>query len=165
MMKEVIIYQGKNGEIAFKGDVKKETIWASQAQIADVFDVDRTVVTKHIKNIFSDKELDEKVVCAKFAHTTPHGAMQGKTQTKEVIFYNLDIILAVGYRVNSSVAIRFRQWATKTLRTYMTQGFLIHPKRIAKNYDEFLRAVGSVQKLLPSAKWNMASIQARPERP
>lgn len=82
MKKEVIVYQGKNGEIALKGDLKKETFWASQAQIADLFGVDRSVVTRHIKNIFSDKELDKKVVSAKFAQTTPHGAIKGKNPDK-----------------------------------------------------------------------------------
>lgn len=75
MKKEIIIYQGKNGEIAFKGDIQKETLWASQAQIADLFGIDRSVVTKHIKNIFFDKELNERVVSAKFAQTTSHGAI------------------------------------------------------------------------------------------
>lgn len=148
MKKEIIIYQGKNGEIAFKGDIQKETLWASQAQIADLFGIDRSVVTKHIKNIFSDKELDERVVSAKFAQTTSHGAIKGKTQTKDVIFYNLDIILAVGYRTKSSMAVSFRQWATKILREHITKGYTINKKRIAKNYDEFLGAVESVRKLL-----------------
>lgn len=147
---EIIIYQGKNGEIALKGDLKKETLWASQAQIADLFGVDRSVVTRHIKNIFSDKELDKKVVSAKFAQTTPHGAIKGKTQTKDVMFYNLDIILAVGYRTNSKVAIEFRKWATKILREHITKGYTINKKVLAKNYDGFLQAVESVKKLLPS---------------
>jgi death-on-curing family protein len=152
MNKDIIIYQGSSGEIALKGDVKRETVWASQAQIADLFGVDRTVVTKHIKNILSDQELDEKLVCANFAHTTKHGAIPGKTQKKEVTFYNLDVILAVGYRTNSAVAIKFRQWATKTLREHIIKGYTINRKRIAKNYDEFLQAVESVQKLLPAGE-------------
>lgn len=150
MKKEVIIYQTKRGEIEFKGDLQKETLWATQAQIADLFGVERSVATKHIKNILADKELDEKSVCAKFAQTTRHGAMKGMTQTKEVRFYNLDVILAVGYRANSKVAIEFRKWATKTLRQHIIGGYTINRKRIAKNYDEFLRAVESVKKLLPA---------------
>lgn len=152
MKKEIIIYQSKNGALEFRGDFKKETIWATQAQIADLFVIDRSVVTKHIKNIFSDEELDEKVVSANFAHTTPHGAIKGKTQTKDVTFYNLDIILAVGYRTNSGRAIQFRQWATKTLREHIIKGYTINKKRLAKNYDEFLQAVESVKKLLPAGR-------------
>ena len=84
MKKELIIYQGKNGEIEFKGDIQKETLWATQSQISDLFGVDRSVITKHIKDIFSDEELNREVVSAKFAHTTPHGVIKGKTQTKDI---------------------------------------------------------------------------------
>lgn len=98
----IIVYQAANGAIELKGDFNKQTVWANQSQIADIFGVDRTVITKHINNILKDEELDEKVVSAKFAHTTPHGAIKGKTQTNKVQYYNLDIILAVGYRTKSS---------------------------------------------------------------
>lgn len=80
-----------------------------QAIISELFDIDRSVVSRHIKNFFRDDELDEKVVRAKFAHTTQHGALKGKEQTNLIDFYNLDIILAIGYRTNSSRAIKFRQ--------------------------------------------------------
>jgi len=148
--KSIVLYQSSNGAIELRGDLKKETIWANQAQIAAIFGVDRSVITRHIKNIFSDKELREEVVSAKFAQTTPHGAIKGKTQTKEVEYYNLDIILAVGYRTKSSVAIKFRQWATRTLRDHIVKGYTINRKRIAQNYDEFLQAVESLKSLLPA---------------
>ncbi|MDD4062583.1 MAG: RhuM family protein [Candidatus Pacebacteria bacterium] len=135
MNKDIIIYQGKNGKIDFRGDAQRETLWASQAQIADLFGVERSVVTKHIKNIFADKELDSEMVSAKFAHTTIHGAIKGKTQTKDVVFYNLDIVLAVGYRVNSSMAIRFRQWATKTLSQHIIKGYTINKKQLIKKKE------------------------------
>lgn len=146
----MIIYQGKNGAIEFRGDFNKETIWANLKQIADIFEIDRSVASKHIKNIFSDSELDEKQVCAKFAHTTQHGAIKGKTQTKQLEYYNLDIILAVGYRTKSSKAIRFRKWATKILKQHLTQGYTINKKQIGKNYKKFLQAVADVKSLLPS---------------
>ncbi|NQV00122.1 MAG: virulence RhuM family protein, partial [Parcubacteria group bacterium] len=101
------------------------------------------------KNIFKDKELDKKVVSAKIAHTTKHGAIKGRTQTKKVEFYNLDIILAVGYRTNSAKAIEFRKWATKTLKQHITKGYTINRKMIGKNYQSFMDAVEKVQKLLP----------------
>ncbi len=148
--KELVIYQAKNGEIKFRGDFNGETIWANKKQIGEIFDIDRSVVSRHIKNIFKDAELDTKVVCAKFAHTTEHGAIKGKTQTKELEFYNLDIILAVGYRTNSAKAIEFRKWATKTLKQHLTKGYTINPNMIDKNYQEFLSAVESVKKLLPN---------------
>lgn len=149
-IKKVAIYQAKNGAIEFRGDFDKETIWGTQKQIAEVFGIDRTVVTKHIKNIFKDRELDKKVVSAKFAHTTQHGAIKGKTQTNSVECYNLDIILAVGYRTNSAKAIEFRKWATKTLKQHLLQGYTINKKRIGENYEKFMQAVADVQELLPA---------------
>jgi prophage maintenance system killer protein len=148
--KDITIYQAKNGAIEFRGDFKQETIWGTQKQIAEVFDVDRSVVTKHIKNIFKDKELDKTVVSAKFAHTTQHGAIQGKTQTKTVELYNLDIILAVGYRTNSARAIEFRKWATKTLKQHLLYGYTINKKRIGQHYEKFMQAVADVKALLPA---------------
>jgi len=146
---EVAIYQAANGAIEFRGDYEKETIWGTQRQIAELFGVDRSVVTKHIKNIFKDKELDKTVVSAKIAQTTQHGALEGKTQTKMVAFYNLDIILAVGYRTHSAKAIEFRQWATRVLREHLLQGYTINQKRISENYDKFMRALADVKALLP----------------
>ncbi|MBI3794842.1 MAG: virulence protein RhuM/Fic/DOC family protein [Nitrospinae bacterium] len=140
----VLIYQSKSGGIELKGDFQKDTLWASQAQIADIFGVERSVVTKHVRNILSDKELDGRSVCAKFAHTAEDG------KTYQVQCYNLDVILAVGYRTNSARAIQFRQWATKTLRHHIVEGYTINKKRLAGNYDNFLQAVESVKKLLPS---------------
>ena len=135
---DIVVFQAKNGAIELRADLHKETVWASQAQIADIFSVDRTVVTKHINNIFKDQELNQKVVCANFAHTTKHGAIEGKKQTTYVKFYNFDILLAVGYRVKSSVSTKFRQWATKTLRSHIIDGDSINPSRISKNYEKFL---------------------------
>ncbi len=147
--KELVIYQAKNGAIEFRGDFNDETIWATQKQIAEVFGIDRTVVGRHIKNIFQDGEVNEKVVSAFFAQTTKHGAIKGKTQTKEIKFYNLDIILAVGYRTNSATAIEFRKWATKILKQHITKGYTINKKIIGKNYNQFIKAINDVKKLLP----------------
>jgi len=144
---KLAIYQAKNGAIELRRDVSTDTIWASKKQIATIFGVDRSVVSRHIKNIFQDKELEKKVVCAKFAHTTQHGALKEKIQTNQVEFYNLDIILAVGYRTKSSVAVEFRRWATKTLKQHITQGFTINPKRIKENHEAFLRAVEDIRLL------------------
>lgn len=140
---KIIIYQTKNGALELRGDVKSETIWATQAQIAEVFNVERSVITKHIRNILKDKELEESAVCAKFAHTAGDG------KTYQVEHYNLDVILSIGYRTNSKVAISFRQWATKTLREHITKGYTINRKQITKNYDSFLKTVESIKNLLP----------------
>lgn len=143
--KRAIFYQAKSGAIELRGDVERETVWATQAQIAEVFSAERSVITKHIRNILKDKELSADSVCAKFAHTAADG------KTYRVQYYNLDVILAVGYRTNSKRAIEFRKWATKTLRSYIIDGYAVNKKRIARNYDQFAAVVKEVQKLLPES--------------
>jgi len=100
-MSDIVIYE--DGDFALNATVEDETIWLSQKQMELLFDRDRTVISRHIKNIFLEDELEEKVVCANFAHTTQHGAIEGKTQTKDVKYYTLDVIISVGYRVKSKV--------------------------------------------------------------
>jgi death-on-curing family protein len=140
-----LIYQAKDGSIELKSFVKMQAIWASKKQIAQIFGVDRSVVSKHIKNIFLDQELDQKVVCANFAQTTSHGAIKGKEQTNNLEHYNLDIILAVGYRTKSSLAIEFRKWATRTLKKHITEGFTINKKLISQNHQKFLKAIEDIK--------------------
>lgn len=143
---KVMIFQSKKGGIELRGDYKKDTIWASQQQIADIFNVERSVITKHVRNILKDKELDEKSVCAKFAHTASDGKVY------DVQFYNLDIVLAIGYRANSKRAIEFRKWATETLRKHITKGYTINPKVIKNNYVEFQKAIEDIKHLLPKSE-------------
>jgi len=132
---ELIIYSGTKGRVELRADVTKETIWATQAQIADLFGVERSVVTKHIKNVLADKELNRNSVCANFAHTAEDGKQYN------VLFYNLDLILSVGYRTNSMKAIKFRQWATKTLREYLIKGIVINTDRVKKLPDRILHDI------------------------
>ena len=122
--KRIEIYEGLRGEVVFDVDTEGETIWATQAQITDLFGVDRTVITRHLNNIFKDGELDEKRVCAKNAHTGPDG------KTYQVKMYNLDAIISVGYRVNSKKATQFRVWATSVLRKYLVSGVAVNQKRL-----------------------------------
>ncbi|MBQ3445460.1 virulence protein RhuM/Fic/DOC family protein [Candidatus Saccharibacteria bacterium] len=124
--KRIEIYQGLTGEVVFDVDAVGETIWATQAQITQLFGVDRTVVGRHLRNIFKDEELDEKRVCAKNAHTGPDG------KTYQVKMYNLDAIISVGYRVNSKKATQFRVWATNVLRKYLTAGVVVNERRVAE---------------------------------
>ncbi len=140
----LVIYQTKSGAIELRGDFRSETLWATQAQIADIFGIERSVITKHIRNILNDRELDENSVCANFAHTGNDG------KTYQVQFYNLDMVLSVGYRVNSKMATLFRQWATKTLREHITKGYTLNKKIILKNYDQFIKNVSDIQALLPA---------------
>jgi prophage maintenance system killer protein len=144
---ELAVYQAPDGEIRLREDGEHETIWASKKDIANIYNIDRSVVSRHINNLFKSGELDESEVCAFFAHTTKSGAHKEKTQTRQVAYYNLDIILAVGYRTNSKVAIAFRKWATKILKEHITKGYTINRDRLRKNYDEFMQVVEEIKLL------------------
>ena len=115
MDKQIVVYKGAN-DVSLEVKTDGETVWLTQSQMCQLFGRERTVITKHINNIFKEGELEREVVCAKFAHTTLHGAMKGKTQIQEVVVYNLDVVISVGYRVKSIQGTRFRQWATRILR-------------------------------------------------
>lgn len=141
--KHTIIYQTKKGALELKQNSQLDMVWATQAHIAEIFEVERSVITKHIRNILKDGELDAHSVCAKMAHTAEDG------KTYQVQFYNLDIILAVGYRTNSNNAVAFRQWATKILKDHITQGYTLNRKRLQANYTNFLEAVAHVKTPLP----------------
>ncbi len=145
---KIIIYQGKAGEIEIRMDHGQDTVWARQDQIAELFEVDRTVVTKHIRNILKTEELQKNQVCAKFAHTANDG------KTYQVMFYNLDMILSIGYRTNSKNAIKFRQWSTARLKEYLTQVYSINHKRL----DELQK---TIQIISEKSKWDLSLIEAR----
>jgi hypothetical protein len=149
MKDEIILYTPDElaEHIEVRVDVDKETFWLTQQQIAQLFERDRTVITKHLKNIFKEEELDEKLVCAFFAHTTQHGAIKGKTQNKEVKYYNLDAILSVGYRVNSQRGTQFRIWATRVLKDYLLKGYAINNRmnRIEDNVQAISEKVNQIE--------------------
>src|SRR3989344_5882951 len=138
---KIVIYQAKSGAIELRGDLEKETVWATQAQIVILFAVDQSVVSRHIKNIFKDGEIEGKSNMQK---------MHNANSDKSTMLYSLDVILGVEYRTNSRVAIEFRKWATKTLREHITNGFIVNKKFILKNYDQFLKTVTDIQMLLPT---------------
>lgn len=145
---QVVIYQAKNGAIELRGDVSHETIWATQAQIAQLFDVTPQNVTLHLNNIFRDKELEIKATCKESLQVQIEGIRNIKRNVK---FYNLDAIIAIGYRINSVMGTNFRIWATKTLREYIIKGYAINRKRIAANYSQFLEVVENIKQILPGA--------------
>ena len=126
MKNEIVLFE--NQDVKLEVNMQDETVWLTQSQMAQLFDRDRTVITRHINNISKSAELNKEEVCAKFAHTTEHGAIQGKTQTRELDYYNLDMIISVGYRVNSKKGIMFRKWATKVLKDYMIKGYAVNQK-------------------------------------
>jgi hypothetical protein len=126
---EVLIYQNQDGNITIDVRLEEETVWLTQDQMAQLFGKARNTITEHIGNVFKEGELEEKVVSRKFRHTTAHGAIEGKTQEKEVTLYNLDVIISVGYRVKSQQGTQFRIWATQRLKEYIIKGFALNDER------------------------------------
>jgi hypothetical protein len=127
---EIILFKTDDGRIKVDTVLQNETIWLTQAQMSELFAVNVPAISKHLKNIFESDELDEKVVVSILENTTQHGAMEGKTQKKAVKYYNLDAIIAVGYRVNSKRATQFRIWATNILKEYIIKGFAMDDERL-----------------------------------
>lgn len=135
----ILIYKTEDGKVKIETHFENETVWLNIEQIAELFQKDRSVISKHIKNIFHEGELEEKLVCAKFAHTTKHGAVKGKTQIKNTKYYNLDVIISVGYRVKSHRGVHFRKWATILIKEYLIKGFTMNDEiatetKSQKNY-------------------------------
>ena len=148
----LLIYKNKDGDIVVDAIYKDETLWLTQKGMAKVFEVGVPAVSKHLKNIFDEEELDENMVVSKMENTTQHGAIKEKTQTNEVKIYNLDAIIAVGYRVNSKKATEFRIWATKILKEYMIKGFALNDERFingnkfgTKYFDELLERIKTIR--------------------
>lgn len=146
MDKRLVIYQAEEGEVIFDVNEGEETIWATQEQIAQLFGVDRTVVSRHLRNVFRDEELEEERVCAKNARTAADGK---KYLTK---LYNLDAIISVGYRVNSKRATKFRVWATGVLKKYMVDGVAVNERRVKElseaNLEEIEGTLRMVRRLM-----------------
>ena len=146
----LLIYKDKSGNIVVDAIYRDETLWLTQKGMAKVFDVDRTVITKHLKNIFTDGELNKNSVCAKFAHTADDGK---RYQYK---FYALSAIIAVGYRINSVRAVQFRQWATKVLDSFTKQGYVLDKERLINGQifgeDYFDHLIAEIQEIRASER-------------
>ena len=135
---DIAIYESPGGVVEVR--LTGETVWLNQPQLARLFGRERSVIARHIKNVFSDNELDEKSVCAKFAQTAPDG------KTYQVDHYDLDAIISVGYRVKSKEGVRFRQWATKTLSQHLTRGYTLNRQRFEENALELEAALAFIRK-------------------
>lgn len=132
-----LMYRVAEDEVAVNALIKDDTIWLTQKAMAELFGVQKPAISKHLKNIFAEGELQEEVVVSKMEIATPHGAISGKTQNSETGFYNLDAIISVGYRVNSRRATAFRIWATGILREYMIKGFAMDDERLKQGQTLF----------------------------
>ena len=163
MDKQIVVYNGSD-DVRLEVQTDGETVWLTQAQMCQLFGRDRTVITKHIANIFKEGELERKVVCAKFAHTTIHGAVKGKSQVREVVAYNLDVVISVGYRVKSLQGTRFRQWATRILRE-MLLNRLDEIKRIAKLERRMDAAEGDIKQIKGGVSYLVQQLSAPQDPP
>lgn len=134
---QFLIYNTPTEQVKVEVVIKDETLWLTQKAMAELFGVGVPAISKHLKNIFTEGELNEEVVVSKMEITTTHGALANKTQTKETQFYNLDAIISVGYRVNSSKATQFRIWATKILKEYIQKGFVLDDERLKQGNTVF----------------------------
>jgi prophage maintenance system killer protein len=143
----LVIYHTKSKSLELRGDFSNETLWATQSQIADIFGVTSQNVTMHVRNIYSEEELSVDRTCKDSLQVQKEGKREVSRQVK---LYNLDVVIAIGYRINSVVGTQFRQWATQTLRQHIVTGYTINPERIGQNYDAFMEAVSKVQAVLPA---------------
>lgn len=144
---QIVIYQAKSGALELRADAARDTFWLTQQQVAQIFNVQKAAISKHVKNIFESGELEKRSTVSKMETVQKEG---GRAMTRNIEYYNLDLVLSIGYRVNSKQATRFRQWATKTLRQYIIEGYAINRDRVAKNYEQFMEAVRAVKQLLPA---------------
>ena len=136
---KLILYKDDDGMVSVNIRFADEDVVLTQSQLVEIYQSSKSNISEHIKHIFEDKELDETVVVRKFRTTTQHGAIEGKTQSRDVAHYNLDVIIALGYRVQSPIAVRFRRWATQRLRKNILEGSgsVSHQEAIEKAEREF----------------------------
>ncbi|MBL4941618.1 MAG: virulence protein RhuM/Fic/DOC family protein [Colwellia sp.] len=143
MTKQIEIYQTEDGEIQLKVALESETVWLSQGQMIELFGRDQSVISRHINNVFKEGEVDK---------TTNMQKMHIANSDKPVSFYSLDVIISVGYRVKSQQGVKFRQWATKTLKQHLLQGYTINQQRFDKNATELKQALALINKALKSSE-------------
>ena len=136
---KIIIYQTEDGETQIDVRLENETVWLTQAQMAELFDKDRTVIGRHIRNIYKEEELEQNITCAKFAHMGSEG-----DQRYEYTAYNLDVIISVGYRVNSKRGVKFRQWANRVLKEYLIKGYAVNDRIRKEQIGELRQLVGMI---------------------
>jgi hypothetical protein len=155
---EIVVYEAPDGEVQVAVRLEKETVWLSQQQMAELFGRERSVITKHLRNVFKEGELDPAATRAKFAQVRTEGR---RKVSREVEYFNLDAILSVGYRVNSKRGTQFRIWATRTLREHLLRGYTLNERRLReRGVGELEQAVG----LLAAAPLHAPFARATRER-
>lgn len=139
MENKIILYKDDMGKLSVNVRFADEDVWLTQAQLVEIYQSSKSNISEHIKHVFEDKELDETVVVRKFRTTTQHGAIEGKTQSHDVAHYNLDVVIALGYRVQSPIAVRFRRWATQRLHEYIQKGFTMDDERLKQGGNRYFK--------------------------
>lgn len=147
---ELVIYESKSGDIKLDVNLENETVWLSLEQMSKLFGRDKSVISRHIRHVFEEEELEIEKVVAKFATTTKHGAIEGKTLTHFVDYYNLDVVISVGYRVKSLEGVRFRKWATERIKAHIIKGFAMDDERLknlggGKYFYELLNRIKDIR--------------------
>ncbi len=137
----IVLYTTDDNSIQLDVKLENETVWLSQQQMALLFGRDKSVISRHIKNVFDDGELDKSLVCANFATPKKYGRQEGYEQIQYVDYYNLDVIISVGYRVKSVQGTRFRQWATSVLKDYLVKGYAVNQIITQQRYEELKNVV------------------------
>lgn len=149
---EILLYQSDDGKIKIQVRLEDNTVWLTQADMVELFQSSKSNISEHIKHIFEEGELDEKVVVRNFRTTTQHGAIQGKTQTSNVKAYNLDVVISVGYRVKSLRGTQFRIWATERLREYLVKGFTMNDELLKQGGGYFEELLNRIRDIRSSEK-------------
>ena len=147
---KIVIYQTPDGKTQIDVRLEDETVWLTQAQMAELFEKDRTVIGRHISNVFKERELVREEVSAKIAHTTRHGAIKGKLQTQETTLYNLDVIISIGYRVHSKRGTAFRIWARQIIKDYLVRGYAVNQRIHSEQIGELRQLVGMIGRTIQS---------------
>jgi hypothetical protein len=147
MDSEILLYQTEDGVTKVEVRLENETVWLNQSQISELFQTDRTSILKHIKKIYETKELDEQATCAKIAQVQTEGK---RTVSREILYYNLDVIISVGYRVNSHRGTQFRIWATQRLKEFLIKGFTMDDERLKSGnqmnyFDELIERIRDIR--------------------
>lgn len=147
---QLIIYQTEDGKVKIETHFKNDTVWLNQAQIGELFQKSKSTISEHIKNTFKDGELEEELVVRDFRTTAQHGAVKGLTQSKNVKFYNLDVVISVGYRVKSHRGVHFRKWATALIKEYLIKGFAMNDELLKEagggnHFDELLERIRDIR--------------------
>jgi len=158
---EIILYKTHDSDILIDVLMENETVWLTQKQMGVLFEKDRRTIGEHIKNVFIEGELEEKVVCRKFRHDTPLGAIKGKMKTSYTNLYNLDVIISVGYRVKSKRGTEFRIWATQRLRDYIIKGYAVNDELKLQQYEELKQTVKLLSNVIQNKEIELSADEAK----